>query len=391
MKQAIAFGRKLAVGAALSLMLGAASTAQRAARAPSLELTVHLMGNDDIDPRAVIPLAADLGKVLTLSGGAPGSMALIELGRAAGRGGRSFVRCGVFTGPFGPTGQFEVVIPPSIDVRGLGARGAQAPTRMVTVVLDLDDAVEEAFVTWESLGSLPKPQGGFSGGGRVRTPGRIPGHLGQATVRGGMVTRAVDNGDEAGEAANSTSWENLGSLPKPQGGFSGGGRVRSPGRIAGHLGQATVRGGMVTREVDNGAEAGEAANSTSWENLGSLPKPQGGFSGGGRVRSPGRIAGHLGQATVRGGMVTREVDNGAEAGEAANSTSWENLGRLPKPQGAVSAGGHSQGGGGVIVCPANLPLISIAVLGDVAQPRRAGTPGGNSGAGPGHAARRDRP
>lgn len=272
MKQAIAFGKKLAVGAALSLMLGAASTAQRAASAPSLELTVHLMGNDDIDPRAVIPLATDLIKVLRLSGGVAGRLALIEVG-APGRGGRAFSRCAVFTGPFGPTGQFEVVLPPSVDVRGMRARGAQAPTRMVTVAVDLDEAVEEAFVTWENLGSLAKPQGGFTPGGR-----------------------SLDRG---------------------------------PGRLRGAQDPEV----FLTHELDNGG------------------------------------SGVTGPAIV---------------------TSWDNLGSLPKPLGGVSAGGHSQGAG-VIVCPANLPLISFVKLEDVAQPRRAGTPGGNSGSGPGHAARRDHP
>src|SRR5688572_17612671 len=338
MKQSIVIGKKLAVGAALSLMLGAASTAQRAGSTPSLQLDVRLMGNDDIDPHAVIPLAMDLSKVLKLSGGAPGSMAIIEIGHVSGRRGQSFSRCAVFTGPFGPTGQFEVVLPPVVDVRGFGARGAQAPDRMVTVAIDLDEAVEEAFVTWENLGSLPKPQGGFSAGGRSLARG--PGRLGQAQDPDVMLTHELDqSGNAPTGAATETSWEILGRLPKPQGGFSAGGRslARGPGR----LGQAQDPDVMVTVEIDESGDAPTgAATETSWEILGRLPKPQGGFSAGGRSLSRG--PGRLGQAQDPDEMVAVELDqSGDEPTEAATETSWENLGSLPKPQGGFSAGGRS--------------------------------------------------
>ena len=144
---------------------------------------------------------------------------------------------------------------------------------------------------------------------------------------------------------------------------------------------------MLTHELDNSDDVTEAVNETSWENLGSLPKPQGGFSAGGRaLQGPGR----LGQAQDPDRLLIPQLGGADDVtGAIGNGTSWDNLGSLPRP-GGVSAGGYSQGGGGVIVCPGILPAISFEKLATVAQPRRAGTPGGNQG-GPGRTTRRDRP
>ena len=233
MKHASGIGMELLVGAALSLALGATSSAQLArqgdlvrdgravsegslendilwgpSRAPrpdawaeaqvslaKLELSFRLMGNDQIDPYAVSPLPSDLNKVLTLAGGKAGSAALIEVGLVSES---PVVRhpalypVAVFTGTFDPAGEFTVVLPPDLDLRGLGARGAQSPSRMRSAIVNFDEVMDEAFASWDELYGLSRPQAAGAGGRRVMQPNRRAGHSGQAQINHRSATREVD-------------------------------------------------------------------------------------------------------------------------------------------------------------------------------------------------------
>ncbi|HEX6885872.1 MAG TPA: hypothetical protein VF530_21030 [Planctomycetota bacterium] len=223
MEHAGGIGSRRAIGAALLVALGASSSAQvtghgephrgwdvlvgslandvrrgpaeapqptqwHEATAPQAALVLSLrLAEPLVDPRAVLPLAQDLGKIVTLAGGTPGGVALIEVGLAAPPlhlRPPAFASAARFTGVFGPMGQFSVELPPALDLRGLGARGADVPGRSVTAVVDLDAAAEEAFASWSLLGRLSSPDAaGRPGDGReLRRPSRGVGHTGHAAV-----------------------------------------------------------------------------------------------------------------------------------------------------------------------------------------------------------------
>jgi hypothetical protein len=245
MKDAREIRTRLAVGTALALALGAVPSAQitgrgdlprcgqellqgslendlrrgpgMAPRLASLELTVRLVGAE-IDPYALIPLAQDLGKVVTLSGGVPGCLAMIEVGLLSSSPATQALTLAnktVFTGTFDERGEFEIALPPALDL--------QSPGRMVSAVVSLDEAVDEAFATWEVLGSLPKPQaaGGAGSKHELRRPSQGAGHAGQAEIDRDLDPE-VEEEDEG--------------LPSPRG-VSGGSKqeLRRPSRRGGHV------------------------------------------------------------------------------------------------------------------------------------------------------------
>jgi hypothetical protein len=223
MEHARGIGSRLSIGAALVVALGAWSSAQvtghgeprrgrdveqgslandvrrvpaeaqepaewHEATVPEAALVLSLrLAEPQVDPRAVLPLAQDLGKIVTLAGGTPGGVARIEVGLAAPPlhlRPPSFAAVARFTGVFGPMGEFEVELPPSLDLRGLGARGADLPGRTATAVVDLDAAAEGAFASWSRLGRLSSPgaAAGPGSGHGLRRPSRGAGHAGQGAV-----------------------------------------------------------------------------------------------------------------------------------------------------------------------------------------------------------------
>lgn len=146
------------------------------AQAPELEVSFEVIGTlDEGVLGALIPLRADLRSRLSLSGGIPGAIALLEVelaGPTRSGGGRIALARGVF----GPTGIFEVELPAGVEYAGLAARGSMIDGRVVTetVAVELEPAAEEAFLSWQVLAKLPRPRGAHHGGSfrRVR-PGYV--------------------------------------------------------------------------------------------------------------------------------------------------------------------------------------------------------------------------
>lgn len=278
MKHAREIGMKWMVGAAVSVVLGTLSSAQFAghgderrpgrglvvgslendvrrgpAEAPrptdlaerevslaNLELSVRLAGHAEIDPRALIPLPIDLRTVLTLTGGTPGRMAMIEVGRVSAlpSHGREIFYGLLFEGSFDASGVFEVVLPPALDLRGLGARGAEPPSRR-TAVVELGAAVEQAFASWEELNALPKPRAAGLPGQGQRIPGRRAGHAGQAEINRPAASREVDLGEGVVivcPAEESPRAEEIRDLARPRGaGNPGGMKELQIARRGGHV------------------------------------------------------------------------------------------------------------------------------------------------------------
>jgi len=163
-------------------------TEWREATVPEAALVLSLrLAEPLLDPHAVLPLAQDLGKIVTLAGGKPGGVARIEVGRVTPPlhlRPPAFASVARFTGVFGPMGEFEVELPPTLDLRGLGARGADLPGRTVTAVVVLDEAAEGAFASWSLLGRPSAPGAAVKPGAGhgLRRPSRGAGHTGQAMV-----------------------------------------------------------------------------------------------------------------------------------------------------------------------------------------------------------------
>ena len=321
MKYARAMGWKKAVGAALALALGAVGSAQSvgkltpngggslandviftpAMEAPrpsfwgeigveldstmsaSLELGVQLAAGPEIDANAIFPVAEDLSTIVTLSGGAPGSVGMILIGRiAAPVQPSSFSKAAVFSGTFGPSGQFEVVLPPHLDVRGFGAMGAAAPSGMATQVVVLDEAIPVAFADWQRLSGLAKPQGA-----RPETkPAQHAGRLGQVKIdaNGRVVSRPAYLDEE--ELEETYGMQKLGELARPQGARP----ETKPAQHGGRLGQVKIdaNGPVFSRPV-------EIEKTYGTQKLGELANPEQVRSSDSLLRRRPRHGGHLGR------------------------------------------------------------------------------------------------
>jgi hypothetical protein len=257
MKNAHAIGMRMVGGLAIALALGAGASAQRGStpgngrrldtgnlgndiregRGPrhapkpswggeigvdltqELALSVHVVDRRGIDPNAVIPIASDLEKVFRLSGGTPGALAAIEIGPALRLDHRHLGISGgtLVSGVFSAIGVFEVTVPSSIDLRGYGVLGAQlSGRRMVTMLVDIEPAVEDAFADWMRLGDLAKPNA--AGGAGSKKPlfqnRHGGGALGGASVDGRFATRVANLGNDLRDT--STDFEELGELADPQ-------------------------------------------------------------------------------------------------------------------------------------------------------------------------------
>jgi hypothetical protein len=122
-----------------------------------LQLTFQVAPYTGAAPRRGKPAFQDLKRSLRLSG-APGSTVVIHVDLPASPGTKKTVgRGAVIAGVIGADGSFVVDLPDELDLAGLAAQGAVIETRVVTAVVDLGAAEQEAFATWSITGSLPEP------------------------------------------------------------------------------------------------------------------------------------------------------------------------------------------------------------------------------------------
>lgn len=281
MKNARGIEMRSSVGRALGLALCALAAAPAAGQglvkraslrgtAGTLELSLRLEAGEHIQPRALIPLADDLNKIVTLSGGAPGSFAQIEVGLSS-PGRQAFSNVAVFRGTFGRSGEFVVEFPPELDLRSCCVRGAQSPGRMVTALVSLEDAVEEAFVTWQRLGELARPRAAGTPGGQASQSGHV-GHApaldprlrSRTYVEGVVIVCPAD--------LSGIRTEVVGQLANPERAGTPGGQAQASG--AGHVSEGPTLRGMGTRTIDLGDSQDEGGLSISWDNLGTVARPE---------------------------------------------------------------------------------------------------------------------
>jgi hypothetical protein len=319
MKHAQSIGMKMAVGSALMLALGASTMAQVSGygqvrrgrplfegslendiRPGILNLHVRLVEHGGIDPAALIPTVDDFGVSLTLSGGLAGSPAAIEVGLLTSSitdRDHGLANGAVISGFFGQGGEFVVELPPNIEVRGLGARGAQVSGRMETVVVDLEEEVEEAFVSWQALSGLAKPKGAGPGGKHeLQRPSRGAGSASRGQINRGPESRTVILEEEPVREVNEVTFEELGSVAKPRmAGTAGGAReLKRPGHKPGGSARGQINHKPATRSVDL-SDDDAAGSSYSTEKLDDLDKPQQAGPGDkDALRRPSRRGGHIG-------------------------------------------------------------------------------------------------
>jgi len=298
-KHGMKIGIKMAAGAGMLLALGGLATAQHASdgrggqelvqgslendlRPALLNLRVMLRG--EFDPTALIPVAADFDKLLVLSGGALQAGAAIELVRLDSRG-QGAMSGAVISGFFGQNGEFVVELPKELDLRGLGARGAQFSGRQVTAVVDLDEAVEQAYASWMKLGEVARPQGAGPGGmHELQRPSRGSGAGLRAPAPTKMVTRSIDLGEAVTPVDPAISFEKLGEIARPQAAGSAGSKheLKRPTQGKGSAAQADAPTRTVTRTVDL-SEAAQSEAGISFEKIGEIARPQAAGSPGSKI------------------------------------------------------------------------------------------------------------
>ncbi|HEX6884639.1 MAG TPA: hypothetical protein VF530_14790 [Planctomycetota bacterium] len=296
-KHGMEIGMKMAASAGLLLALGGLGSAQHTSDGRggqelvrgSLEndlrpglLNLRVMLRGEFDPQALIPVADDFDKLLVLSGGGVRAGAAIELLRLDTRG-HGAMGGAVISGFFGQNGEYVVELPKELDLRGLGARGAQFSGRLVTEVVDLDEAVAEAYATWIKLGEIAAPQGTGPGGMHgLQRPSRGAGAGLRAPAPTKMVTRSVDLGEEA--EAGSITFEKIGKIARPQAAGSAGSKheLKRPAKGKGSAAQADAPTRTVTRSVDLGVAAQPEAGIT-FEKIGKIARPQAAGSPGSKI------------------------------------------------------------------------------------------------------------
>lgn len=300
-KHAMEIGMKMAAGAGLALALGGLVSAQYTSdgrsgrdlvlgslendlRPSLLNLRVVLQDRGEFDPQALIPVADDFDKLLILSGGGVRAGAAIELLRLDSRG-HGAASGAVISGFFGQNGEYVVELPKELDLRGLGARGAQFSGRTVTEVVDLDEAVAEAYASWVKLGEIARPQGAGPGGMQeLQRPSRDAGAGMRAPAPTKMVTRSVDLGEEVTPVEPAITFEKLGSIARPQAAGSAGSKheLKRPTQGKGSAARADAPTRTVTRSIDLGASA-QAEGEITFEKLAEIARPQGAGSPGSKI------------------------------------------------------------------------------------------------------------
>lgn len=262
-----------------------------------LTLTVRLMGNEEIDPAAVLPLAEDFDKALRIEGGLPGHVALVEIGSlvpSLDRRGHGLAGGAVISGFYGENGEFEVELPRELDVRQLGLRAASVPTRTVTEVVDLEEAVEAAFASFSPLGHVANPSA-IGGAGMHELSRPLPsqgaGRAARAAITGRSATVTVDPAEEDAELA---TFVKLGDVAKPDGMAASAGKqvLSKPSSGAGSTGRAQITGRMAIRLIDLSDDIVESE--ISWEKLGDVANPDriGGSGSREELRRPARRGSH---------------------------------------------------------------------------------------------------
>lgn len=310
-KHAMEIGMKIVAGAGLVLALGSTVVAQRASNGgrgqdvvqgslendlrPGLVLRPMLGHASAVDPSAVIPMIDDFPVVLMLTGGAAGSAAAIEVGQLVERG-HGLAGGAVISGFFGQNGEFVVDLPRELDVRGLGARGAQISGHEVTEVVDLGAAAQAAYASWLKLAGIADPLGAGPGGMHELQRPTLGGGAGmRAPAPDRTVSRTVDIEEPIVEEPSTFGFDKLGEIAPPQSaGTAGGGHeLQRPSRGAGNGARADAPGRSVTRSVDL-SNSVPAEPGISFDKLDKIAEPQSaGSAGGGReLRRLARRGGH---------------------------------------------------------------------------------------------------
>jgi hypothetical protein len=268
--------------------------------AAQLSLSVRLLPDAAYETDALIPTLSDMHKFLRLAGGLPGRMAVIELGiiERPWSDHPGFLGGPLLAGAFAADGVFEVELPPAINVRGLGALGAMAPGKLVTVMVDLGGAVDEAFASWTDYGRIGDGQrAGTPGSGTLLPqPTFGAGRGAQAQVPTSFVEIGLE---EEVVVDDAPSFEMVSRLADPQHGIGAGSgtelRHLTRRSRSGHTAQAQAPTGLVTIGLDDDDVVVDEG--PGFEVVSKLADPQHGASAGNgtTLRRPVRGGGHTGR------------------------------------------------------------------------------------------------
>jgi hypothetical protein len=124
------------------------------------ELTLSVEPYDASNLNALFPGKSDMKKTLRLNGRAFQPVALqisLEEPSAAGRVARGYT----IRGEIGADGSFVIELPPDLDTSGLFVQGYSQIDNDFTAVLGLDQAVDEAYLSW-TVASTGKPSHGMA-------------------------------------------------------------------------------------------------------------------------------------------------------------------------------------------------------------------------------------